>query len=104
MSGAVLAVGVFALLTVLLPWLNSRFRAIRPVTHGTPVVIIDKGQPVADTLRTEHVSLDDLMADARTEGIDRFSQVRFAVLETNGRISFFTEKPHSGATDSPAIG
>jgi uncharacterized membrane protein YcaP (DUF421 family) len=44
------------------------------------------------------------MAAARNEGIERFSQIRLAVLETNGRISFFTGDPHSGATDSPSLG
>jgi uncharacterized membrane protein YcaP (DUF421 family) len=68
------------------------------------VIIIDQGEPVMDNLRSEHVSMDDLMAAARNEGIERFSQIRLAVLETNGRISFFTADPRSGATESPAVG
>jgi uncharacterized membrane protein YcaP (DUF421 family) len=103
-TASVLAIGVFALLTALLSWLNARYRRLRPLTHGTPVIIIDQGEPVIGNLRGEHVSMDDLMAAARNEGIERFSEIRLAVLETNGRISFFTADPHSGATESPAVG
>jgi len=103
-TSAVLAVGVFTLLTVLLSWLNSRFTVVRPLTHGTPVVVVDHGEPVVANLRAERISLDDLMAAARNEGIARFGQIRLAVLETNGRISFFSDGPDSGATEPPAVG
>jgi uncharacterized membrane protein YcaP (DUF421 family) len=102
-TGAVLAVAVFALMTVLLSWLNTRFRVVRPLTHGTPVVIVDNGEPVLANLRAEHMSIDDLMAAARAQGIERFGQIRLAVLETNGRVSFFTGEPQSGATEPPTV-
>jgi uncharacterized membrane protein YcaP (DUF421 family) len=103
-TSAVLAVGTFCLLTVALSWLNSRFRRVRPLTHGTPVVVIDNGEPVVAHLRSERVSIDDLMAAARADGIERFGDVRLAVLEANGRISFFTGASKSGATDPPTVG
>jgi uncharacterized membrane protein YcaP (DUF421 family) len=103
-TSAVLAVGVFCLLTVLLSWVNSRFRKLRPLTHGVPVVIVSQGEPLMDTLRAERMSIDDLMSAARENGIERFGDVRLAVLEANGRISFFTGDPSSaGALESPPI-
>jgi uncharacterized membrane protein YcaP (DUF421 family) len=103
-TGAVLAVAVFALLTVLLSWFNTRFKPARPLTHGTPIVVVDKGEPVLANLRAQHMSIDDLMAAARSQGIERFSQIRMGVLEANGRVSFFTGEPKSGATEPPATG
>lgn len=104
-TSAVLAVSVFALLTVGLSWANTRFRAVRPLTHGTPVVVVDHGEPVMATLRRERVSLDDLMSAAREQGLERFSDIRIAVLETNGRISFFAaDSSGSGAPEPPTVG
>jgi uncharacterized membrane protein YcaP (DUF421 family) len=100
-TAAVLAVSVFALLTVLVSWVNLRVKALRPITHGRPVVVVDDGEPVMDNLRAERISLDDLMGAARQNGIDRFDSVRLAVLETNGRISFFTGQTESGAPEAP---
>lgn len=104
-TSAVLAVGVFALMTVLIGWANLRFRQVRPITHGTPVVIVKDGEPLMDNIRTERVSMDDLMSAAREEGVERFSDIKIAVLETNGRISFFTRNAQeSGAPELPDVG
>lgn len=104
-TSAVLAVSVFALLTVGISWANTRFRAVRPLTHGIPVVVVDQGEPIMDTLRRERVSIDDLMSAAREQGLQRFSDIRIAVLETNGRISFFATDPdESGSPDPPSVG
>lgn len=88
-TGGVLAVSVFALLTIALSWANARWPAIRAVTHGVAVVIVDRGEPLLDTLRSERMSLDDLMAAARQQGFERFADIRLAVLEANGQVSFF---------------
>jgi len=103
-TSAVLGVGVFALLTILLTWLNVRYSRVRPLTHGTPVVVIENGEPVLSVLRAEGISIDDLMASARGDGIERFGEIRLAVLESNGRIAFFTGEPKSGAAEGPAAG
>jgi len=104
-TSAVLAVGVFALMTVFIGWTNMRFRQVRPITHGTPVVIVKDGEPLMENIRTERVSMDDLMSAAREEGVERFSDIKVAILETNGRISFFTRKPEqSGAPEVPDVG
>ena len=103
-TSAVLAVGVFALLTVGIAWFNSRFRSLRPITHGTAVVVVENGEPAMTVMREERLSIDDLMAAAREQGISRFADIRIAVLESNGRISFFTADESSGAPDAPSVG
>ena len=104
-TSAVLAVGVFALLTVGISWVNSRSRRLRPITHGIPVVIVSDGEPITAVMRSERVSMDDLMSAARQEGVERFADIRVAVLETNGRISFFTRDHSSeGAPETPSTG
>lgn len=103
-TSAVLAVSVFALITIGLDFVNARSRRLRPLTHGTPVVIMNDGEPLLDNLRAENVSLDDLMAAARNEGIETFGQIKVAVLETNGKISFFTGEAKSGAPEPPEGG
>jgi len=104
-TSAVLAVSVFSLLTVGISWANTRFRRVRPLTHGTPVVIVNHGEPVMATLRRERVSLDDLMSAAREQGLRRFSDIQIAVLESNGRISFFSTDPdQAGSAEPPSVG
>jgi uncharacterized membrane protein YcaP (DUF421 family) len=55
-------------------------------------------------MRAERLAINDLMAAAREEGIKRFRDIELAVLEADGKISFFTKQPadNSGATDEGA--
>jgi uncharacterized membrane protein YcaP (DUF421 family) len=103
-TGAVLAISVFTLLTVAVSFVNSRSSKLRPVTHGTAVVVIQSGAPVMAAMRHNSLSVNDLLAAARNQGIDDLSDVELAVLETNGRISFFTgHRPSSGASEGAEV-
>ncbi|AYA27634.1 DUF421 domain-containing protein [Rhodococcus rhodochrous] len=102
MTSAVLTIGVFAVLTLALSMINARFPRMRGITHGVPVVIVRDGEPDLQNLKRERLSLDDLMAAARQEGIRRFADIDLAVLETNGKISFFVRtRARDGAPDEP---
>src|SRR5881392_1718028 len=43
-TGAVTVISVMALLTVALSWVNFRFRRLRPVLEGEPVVLVEDGR------------------------------------------------------------
>lgn len=100
-TGAVLAVSVFALLTVLLSWVNWRWPRMRKVVHGVPVVVVHDGEPVAATMKAERLAFDDLYAAAREQGIERLADVRVAVLEADGKISFLQRSGSEGSSGAP---
>ena len=55
---------------------------------GTPTVLISHGEPDWRALRRARVGLDDIMETARiSSGLERLSQIKFAVLEIGGTIS-----------------
>jgi uncharacterized membrane protein YcaP (DUF421 family) len=89
-TAAVLAVSTFAVLTVGLGWLNWRWRRGRPFISGVPLVIVKEGRPVIEALKNERMPLEELWAAARQQGIDTLGDIDLAVLETDGRVSFFT--------------
>ncbi len=107
LTGSVLAVSVFTLLTVLLSWVNWRWPRMRKVVHGVPVLVVHDGEPAVETMRSERLSFDDLYAAAREQGIERIADVRLAVLEADGRISFFEKgkgTEQEGAPEKPSVG
>lgn len=107
MTGSVLVISVFTLLTLAISWANSRWPRIRSITHGIPVVIVADGAPMTKVLRRERLSIDDLKSAARQQGFESISDIRLAVLEANGQISFFAVNDtggESGAEEKPAVG
>lgn len=101
-TGGMLAIGVFALLTVLLSWTQWRFPRLQPFVNGRAVVVVRDGELVEKALRQQRLSLTDLLAAARQQGIRWLDQVDLAVLEADGRISFFTRNDNasSGAPET----
>lgn len=105
LTGGVLAVSTFALLTVFLSWVQWRFPRSQPVVVGRPVLIMADGALQEDTMRKQHLSLAEVLAAAREQGIRRTADIEYAVLEADGRISFFTrEGPEQGAAEKPSGG
>ena len=104
-TAAALAVATFAMLTIALSWLDTRFPRLRPVTHGRPIVVDRAGEPQQQTMRSLRLPEHDLRAAARQQGIADLRDVELAVMEENGRISFFSQTPSSdGSPDQPPIG
>lgn len=96
-TGAVLAVGTFTLLTVSLSWLAWRFPDRLRFIKGSPVVVMRDGEPRMKVLRDQRLALEDLITSSREQGVRRLSDVEIAVLEIDGRISFFTYEPETTA-------
>jgi uncharacterized membrane protein YcaP (DUF421 family) len=88
LTGAALAVATLAVLTVASSYLAFRFRRMRPVLDGQPIVLVHGGRPIDANLRRERITLEELRAQARLQQIPSLDDVELAVLETGGRISF----------------
>jgi uncharacterized membrane protein YcaP (DUF421 family) len=87
-TGALIAVGTFAFWILVLSYTSYHFPRTRPVIDGVPVVIVHDGRPLMDVLRMERVTVEDVHAAAREQGIADLAQVRVAVLEPDGEVSF----------------
>ena len=87
-TGLVLAGGTFTLLTVAVSYLVFRFRRVRPLFEPEPLILVDDGKVIDRNLRRERLTTDELAAEARLQQISSLAEVRWAVLETNGKISF----------------
>jgi uncharacterized membrane protein YcaP (DUF421 family) len=88
LTGMFLAMGTFALLTVLFSWAPWRWQVLRPVLEGQPIILIDDGKVVDKNLRSQRLTHEEIAAAARVQNIASLEEIRWAVLETNGQISF----------------
>jgi len=105
LTAGMLAISTFALLTVALAWTQWRFPRARPVTTGRPVMVWRDGGPLEDAMRNQRLDVADVLVAAREQGIRRTAEIEYAVLEADGRLSFFTQDtPEEGAADKPPEG
>jgi uncharacterized membrane protein YcaP (DUF421 family) len=91
-TGALLVGGTIGLLTVAVSYASFRFPRLRPVLDGEPVIVVEDGKPIQRNLDRNRITLEELAAAARQSQLDSLDDVRWAVLETNGRISFIPRR------------
>jgi uncharacterized membrane protein YcaP (DUF421 family) len=91
-TGMLLVLLTVTLLSVAVSYVGFRFRSVRGVLEGQPLVLIDDGKLLDQNLRRERLTPGELAAAARQNGIFSLEEVRWAVLETNGQISFLEKK------------
>jgi uncharacterized membrane protein YcaP (DUF421 family) len=88
LTGTTTVIATIALLVVGTAYLSFRFRRLRPILEGEPVLLISDGSILQRNLRRQRLTVGELEAEARQQSIGALDDVRYAVLETNGQISF----------------
>ena len=92
-----LAVATFILLSTALSYVSWRFPRTRGVLEGRPTVILRDGVPDIDAMAAERLPLADLEKAARERGIRDLGEVDLAVLESDGKFSFFEREGSGGS-------
>jgi uncharacterized membrane protein YcaP (DUF421 family) len=95
LTGALIAIATIGLLTVLFSYLSFRFRKLRPVLEGEPIILVEQGEPIERNLRRQRLTLEEVQAEARLAQVGSIEDVRWAILETDGQISFVAKDESS---------
>jgi len=77
-----------ALLQVGVSYVSFRFRRLRPLLAGEPVVIVRGGRLRESNLGRERLTVEEVAEEARMQKIASLEDVQWAMLETTGKISF----------------
>lgn len=88
LTGMVLATSTIAMCAVLTSVLVYKSKRASDIIEGTPLIIVQDGKAIEQNMKSERLNLDDVMEEARAQQIERLDEVKWAVLETSGKISF----------------
>jgi uncharacterized membrane protein YcaP (DUF421 family) len=92
LTGAVIGVGTIAVLQVLTSYVSFRLPWARRVLDGQPIVIVQDGKVIEETLHRERMTVEELAEEARGQQIASLEDVQWAVFETSGKISFIPKQ------------
>ena len=84
----IIAMAVYALFEILLPWISRKSVRARSFISGKPVVLIKNGQIDKNALKKAHLDINDLLSSARGQGYFSLSDIDGAIMETSGKVSF----------------
>ena len=87
-TGLMLAGGTVGFLAMTFSYVSFKVRRLRPLLDGEPIVLLQDGKPIERNLRRERLTVEEVAANARLQQIASLEDIQWAVLETNGQISF----------------
>jgi uncharacterized membrane protein YcaP (DUF421 family) len=87
-TAATLAIGTFAFWGVVLSWISYLFRPAERLLDGEPRVLIRDGVLLERNLKHDRLTRNEIESEMRLAGIASISDVAWAMLETNGKMSF----------------
>ena len=90
-TGTLIVISTITLLSVSVSWLSFRSRCVRLVTEGQPIVLVQDGEIIEDNMRRERLTRGDIEEEARKQQIASLTDVRWAILEKAGSISFIPQ-------------
>ena len=79
---------VFGLTGALVSYVTLKSIKLRRFFTGTPSIIIENGKIIEEGLKKVKFDINDLMEELRGAGYFNIDEVAYAVMETNGKISF----------------
>lgn len=93
-----LAMAIYGMCSLFVSFITSKSIIARRFISGTPIVLIEKGKISKDNLKKVKLDLNDLMQDAREDGIFDLSKVEYAIMEASGKVTFLLKSEYEPLT------
>lgn len=97
LTGGLMAVATFAILAVLFNFVVTRWPKASRAIEGPPIILVADGKARTNAMRHQRVSVTEILSAARQSGFERLEDIRLAVLEQDGKISFFARESSKGS-------
>ena len=97
----VVAMIIYALVTLAVSFLNTKYVKLRPFLSGRTLILYDNGTLFKENFKKAKIDLNEFLVQCRTNGFFNLSDIKTALLEENGKISFlpYSDKRPANASD-----
>ncbi|HUR91869.1 MAG TPA: YetF domain-containing protein [Gemmatimonadaceae bacterium] len=87
MTNAVVATATLLTLVLLTSIVSHLYTRAHSVISGTPTVLVRSGRYIEENMNRERIAPEELLAEMHKAGYERLDQIKWAILEDDGRIS-----------------
>lgn len=93
LTGAMITIGTLIFIDKSLGFMENKIPKLNLWLNGSPIILIENGRVLDQRLRKCSLSEDEIMEVARQqEGLENLDEIKFAILEKNGKISIIPVK------------
>ncbi len=84
----IIAMITFGLVSYLVSYITMKSIVLRRFLIGVPTIIIEDGKISTESLKKTKIDINDLLEQCRGAGYFDISEISYAIMEANGKISF----------------
>lgn len=90
-TNGIIGVATLFTLVFLSAVLMHKFKPVEKLFNGDASVLVAHGRMIENTMNKERVSAEEIYAEMHKAGLDTIEQVKWAILEGDGKISIVPE-------------
>lgn len=94
----VLVMMVYTFVSVVISYFSQKSIMIRRFLIGVPVILLENGKIIENGLKKVKFDINEFLQEARISGYFDVSELEYAVMEANGKISFLPKHKYKPLT------
>lgn len=93
-----LAMTIYGSCSLFVSFITNKSIIARRMISGVPIVLIENGKISKKQLKKVKLDINDLLQDAREDGIFDISKVEYAIMEVSGKVTFLLKSEEEPVT------
>jgi len=98
LMNAVIPILFIVCLEIIVSSIKNKSEKLKKYIEGKPIFLIYKGELKQSALSENRISINELLCEIRMQGVGNISDVYYAVLEQNGKLSIFEKDKNKSFT------
>jgi len=86
---ALVPIGILIAIEVAMSFLLLKSHQLKRLFYGSPTIIINRGKLMQKERKKNRLEIDELISELRQKGYSDISDINYAILEENGKLSVF---------------
>lgn len=91
LTNSLIAVATLFSLVFVMSLVSHRFKKVEELIDGEPTLLVAKGRLLKENMNRERIAPEEIYGEMHKAGLDKLSSVRWAILETDGKITIVPE-------------
>lgn len=94
-TNGVIGITTIFSLVFLTSLLKQKVKTVERIIEGSPSLLVERGKFLEENLNKERITPDEVFGEMHKSGLEYLTQVKWAILETDGKISIVPEDSNS---------
>jgi len=90
----IIVMTIYSLISILVSLLTLKSLKFRKLICGSPNILIENGNIKEKELKKTRIDINELLEEARINGYFDITEIEYAIMETNGKISFLPKSKY----------